>query len=188
MAANTASAAIPSPAAPRVRTHEGELILGEPIGRGGEGMVYAVVNRPEIAAKVYLQPQSPEKTAKLEAMVRLQSPILAGLTAWPQELLRPHGASDAVIGFLMPRIAAAQDIHTLYSPRSRKQSFPKADWRFLVRAASNLARAFAVVHDSGTVVGDVNHGSIMVTNQATVTLIDCDSFQITRDGATYLCT
>ena len=175
------------PAAPRVKTAANELTLGERIGKGGEGTVYAVINRPELAAKIYHLPLSPDKVAKLRVMVGLNSLNLEGLTAWPLEILFSLEAADQVVGFIMPRIAVAQDIHTLYSPRSRKNSFPNADWRFLVRAASNLARAFAVVHETGTVIGDVNHSSIVVSNQAIVTLIDCDSFQITSDGATFLC-
>ncbi|MDI9408221.1 MAG: hypothetical protein QM523_03135 [Candidatus Pacebacteria bacterium] len=195
------TAMVPPPAAnpelpPRVRNGTGELILGERLGRGGEGTVYAVVNRPELAAKVYHQPLSAEKIAKLRVMVGLNSFNLEGLTAWPLELLASldppdspdsPDSPDQTVGFIMPRIAVAQDIHTLYSPRSRKNSFPNADWRFLVRAASNLARAFAVVHETGTVIGDINHSSIVVSNQAIVTLIDCDSFQITNEGASYLC-
>ena len=33
---------------------------------------------------------------------------------------------------------------------------------FLIHTAANIARAFAVVHESGQVIGDVNHGNIVV--------------------------
>jgi DNA-binding helix-hairpin-helix protein with protein kinase domain len=65
--------------------------------------------------------------------------------------------------------------------------FPRADWRFLVRAATNIAKAFAVVHDADCVIGDVNHGSIMVAEDATVRLIDCDSFQVNTPARRFLC-
>lgn len=52
---------------------------------------------------------------------------------------------------------------------------------------TNVARAFAVVHENGHVIGDVNHANIFVSEQATVMLIDCDSFQITTNGRRYLC-
>jgi DNA-binding helix-hairpin-helix protein with protein kinase domain len=87
----------------------------------------------------------------------------------------------------MPRIAGCKDIHKLYSPKSRKTEFPTADFRFLLSVATNVARAFGVVHQNNCVIGDVNHGSITVAQNATVTLIDCDSFQVVINGHNYLC-
>jgi len=48
-------------------------------------------------------------------------------------------------------------------------------------------RAFAVVHESGHVIGDVNHGNLVVAADATVKLIDCDSFQVNGKGRRWLC-
>ncbi len=87
----------------------------------------------------------------------------------------------------MPRVDGHKDIHTLYSPRSRKAEFPNADWRFLIRAAANTARAFAAIHETGCVIGDVNHGGVCVSDKATVRLIDCDSFQVTVGTRRFLC-
>src|SRR5208337_3469303 len=75
----------------------------------------------------------------------------------------------------------------LYGPKLRLQRFPKADWRFLARAAGNTARVFNVVHSAGHVIGDVNHGNLVIGQDATVRLIDCDSFQITAAGKTWFC-
>ena len=80
-----------------------------------------------------------------------------------------------------------KDIHHLYGPKSRVRDFPRADWRFLVRASANIARAFAVVHDADCVIGDVNHGSILIGEDATVSLIDCDSFQVNTPTQRFLC-
>jgi DNA-binding helix-hairpin-helix protein with protein kinase domain len=87
----------------------------------------------------------------------------------------------------MPKFSGRKDVHRLYSPKSRRVDFDKADWRFLVRAAANTARAFAVVHETGCVIGDVNHGSVLVAPDMTVRLIDCDSFQVVSPGRRYLC-
>jgi DNA-binding helix-hairpin-helix protein with protein kinase domain len=43
------------------------------------------------------------------------------------------------------------------------------------------------VHDANCVIGDVNHGSIMVAEDATVSLIDCDSFQVSTPSHRFLC-
>jgi len=57
----------------------------------------------------------------------------------------------------------------------------------VVRAAANVARAFAQLHSRGHVLGDVNHGNALVGNDGTVVLIDCDSFQIRNGIRTYTC-
>ncbi len=156
------------------------VILGRELGRGGEGAVYPVQSAPDLVAKIYLKLPTPLKAEKLRSMARRASPALLRVAAWPVDVLA-DGAGN-VRGFLMPRVSAREDVHELYSPKSRRRAFPSADFRFVVRVATNIARAFAQVHAIGHVVGDVNHGNALVGRDGTVVLIDCDSFQI-RDGA-----
>jgi DNA-binding helix-hairpin-helix protein with protein kinase domain len=170
---------------PQVRDRGGHVPLGEELGRGGEGSVYEVVNRSDVVAKVYHKPIAAEKAAKIEAMATMKTDRLLSLTAWPVELLHTPGGDPC--GLLMPKVSGHKDIHHLYSPKSRKVEFPNADWRFLIRAAANTARAFAVIHDAGCVIGDVNHGGVTVSDKATVKLIDCDSFQVSACGQKFLC-
>ncbi|MGE3424782.1 MAG: hypothetical protein AB7N24_22255 [Dehalococcoidia bacterium] len=109
-------------------------------------------------------------------MATAASPALLSIAAWPIDLLTDK--RGAVRGFVMPRVVARRDIHELYSPKSRAEAFPEADFRFLAHVGANIARAFAVVHEQGHVLGDVNHSNLLVGPDATVMLIDCDSFQI----------
>jgi len=153
--------------------------LGRELGRGGEGAVFPVVGMPDLVAKIYLKPPTPLKVEKLRSMARRASPSLLRVAAWPVDVLTDE--AGAVRGFLMPKVSAREDVHELYSPKSRRRAFPGVDFRFLVRAAANIARAFAQVHAVGNVIGDVNHGNALVGRDGTVVLIDCDSFQI-RDG------
>jgi len=169
----------------KVRSTSGILVLGKELGRGGEGSVYEIVGQPEVVAKLYHKPIGDERAEKIEVMASMRTEGLTALTAWPLELLRNTGGAPC--GFSMPRVSGHKDIHNLYSPRSRKIEFPTADWRFLVRASVNVAKAFAELHASGCVIGDINHGGIAVSNKATVRLIDCDSFQIISRGHQFLC-
>ena len=162
------------------------LRLGKELGRGGEGAVYLLHGRPELVAKLYHEPPAPTKAAKLATMVRKRSERLLRLAAWPVETAH-DGRGGPVIGLLMPKITGYQPIHELYTPKSRLAHFPDADWRFLVHASANTARAFAVIHEHGHVIGDVNHGNVVVSREATVKLIDCDSFQVTDGWQRYLC-
>lgn len=170
---------------PQVSGKNGPVRLGALLGKGGEGAVYEVAGRPDRVAKIYLKDVTPERADKLVAMQGLLTPRLAALTAWPDEVLR--GGNGKVVGFLMPNLRGSKDIHTLYGPKSRLAEFPQADWRLLVRAALNTARAFAVLHESGCLVADVNHGGIRVAPDATVKLIDCDSFQVSSGQRTFVC-
>ena len=117
-------------------------------------------------------------------MAAIRTASLATLAAWPLDLLLSAGGQPC--GFLMPRVTGHKTIHTLYTPKSRKNDFPEADWKFLIRSATNVARAVAIVHEHGCVIGDINHGSILVSPKATVKLIDCESFQVVAQGRRFL--
>ena len=45
----------------------------------------------------------------------------------------------------------------------------------------------ASVHATGCVIGDVNHSGFLVSEKATITLIDSDSFQVVAAGKSFLC-
>lgn len=172
---------------PKVYGEDGRpVLLGAELGRGGEGKVFEIVGDDNHVAKIYHKHPSPERSTKLAAMVRHRSEILLKIASWPVELLH-DSPTGPVSGLRMPRISAYKQIHTLYGPKSRLAEFPHATWKFLVHAAANVARALAVIHEHGHVVGDINHGNILVSEQATVRLIDCDSFQITDGSLTYRC-
>lgn len=170
-----------------VYTSSGSPIrLGREIGRGGEGVVYEIEGRAEQVAKLYLSPVDSQKTAKLQTMVRKQTDALTKLAAWPSDLLlkAPKGR---VTGLLMKKVTGFRPIHELYTPKSRLLDFPRANWPFLVHVAANVARAFALVHSCGVVIGDVNHGNILVNEAGITALIDCDSFQVLNNGQKFIC-
>jgi DNA-binding helix-hairpin-helix protein with protein kinase domain len=80
-----------------------------------------------------------------------------------------------------------REIHQLYGPAYRRIYYPSADWSFLVLAARNLANAIETIHAHNHVIGDLNEGNVVVSARSTVTLIDCDSFQLQINGHVYPC-
>jgi len=166
------------------------VLLGRKLGEGGEGVVYESRDQGDLVAKLYHERILREKgsvlAAKLAAMLNLRTDRLLKLSAWPAETLHER-SGGRLVGFLMPRVAGHKDVHVLYGVKSRLAEFPEARWPFLITAAANAARAFRVVHEHGHVIGDVNHGSVLVSGRATVTLVDCDSFQISAGGQLYHC-
>jgi DNA-binding helix-hairpin-helix protein with protein kinase domain len=143
------------------------------------------VRRGPLVAKVYHNPVTSEKVGKLEAMCRIATPELTRVAAWPTTLLR-DSPTGRVVGFLQPR-ATGREIHELYGYQSRDRLFPKADWRFLIHAAMNCAAAVETVHAHGHVIGDVNSKNVWVRETATISLVDCDSFQVVDGNRRYLC-
>ncbi len=159
--------------------------LGAELGRGGEGTVFDLPGYAGYAAKLYAKPPTQARADKIYAMTGLAQPRLLTLAAWPVATL--HDAKGQLTGFGMPKIIGHRPVFQLYGPKLRLQHFPKADWRFLVHAAANAARAFKLVHDAGHVIGDVNHGNLVVGPDAMVRFIDCDSFQVEAEGRRWLC-
>ena len=166
----------------RTRT---SICLGQELGRGGEGAVFAIDGQENLVAKIYSVSPDARKVQKLTAMAKAANSSLLGIAAWPVDLLTDN--RGLVRGFVMRRVIARRDIHELYSPKSRSEAFPETDFRFLVHVGANIARAFAVVHAQGHVLGDVNHGNLLVGPDGTVMLIDCDSFQTGNEAQVFTC-
>jgi DNA-binding helix-hairpin-helix protein with protein kinase domain len=148
---------------------------GDRIGRGGEGAVYAVTESPQLAVKVYYHPDA-QREAKIGAIVQAQLGKRCREVAFPLDIV--HHANGRFAGFIMSRATDRHPIHEVIANGSRRQFFPDADWRFLVRVALNVARTVANAHGAGVVIGDINSAGFLVSPQALVTLIDADSFQI----------
>lgn len=155
--------------------------LGERVGRGGEGEVFVLADRPDQAIKLYGRPDD-RRREKIEAMVAAGLSTRSDLVAFPLAVVQ--GPGGAFAGFAMRMVRGHKPLFELYAPGARKVAFPDADYRFLVRAAANVAVAVAKVHEAGAVVGDINHSGILVSDKATAALIDADSFQF---GERYLC-
>lgn len=162
-----------------------ELHVGKRIGKGGEGEVFVLTNLPGYAVKAYLPTVVASREAKIKAMVDANLHASLNTVAFPTKVVADK--KGAFVGFLMRLVAEHKEIHELQTPSSRLRHFPNADYRFLVRTAINVARVFGQVHSAGCVIGDINQRSILVSQQATVALIDTDSFQVIQKGQQYLC-
>jgi len=74
--------------------------LGGELGRGGEGSVVAVADRPKLVAKLYHKPLDAEHEAKLRAMTALQTDRLLKLAAWPVDTLHRQPGGP-IVGLLL---------------------------------------------------------------------------------------
>ena len=165
---------------------DGKVVsIGQRIGKGGEGEVYALANDPTRAIKFYTVADGAAREPKISAIVRMGLAGKSSLIAFPLAIARDQAGNFK--GFVMHLVRDHKPIFELYAPQARKQHFPAADYRFLARAAVNTARAVAAVHETGCVIGDINHSGILVSENAKVALIDADSFQLLDGSQRYLC-
>ncbi|MAS95802.1 MAG: hypothetical protein CMO55_21575 [Verrucomicrobiales bacterium] len=160
-------------------------LVAELIGRGGEGEVYGIKGRLGIAVKIYNPNLRTRREEKVRAMVGEGLAVKTDLVAYPDEVVTDRRGS--FLGFSMRLVSGYRPLHELYSPKSRQRYFPKADYRFIVHAARNVARAIGKVHQTGCIIGDLNHSGVLVAQEATVALIDADSFQFSLNGNSFPC-
>lgn len=182
---------LPSPASTYFRINRNQeriyVPLGSEIARGGEGAIYPVENDTGYIAKIFLK-DALIRSAKIEAMVRNpprhlpyfgNAPIRI---AWPiASLFRlDQHQQPQRVGFIMAYVNMRQSVPLLklYNVRDRIQTYPQFTWRNLLQTAHNLADIVADLHARGYVIGDLNESNILVSQDADVTVIDCDSMQV----------
>lgn len=169
---------------------------GKLLGKGGQGEVFAVPSHPGQVYKQYTADtlaKDPTLPQRLHAMIAASPPERVEpaskhmLLAWPEAVVLDDGRFS---GFLMPVVdmASTVELHRVTNPSDRRQASGSSawiagfTWKYLVRTAANLAQATRVLHDGATVIGDFNLKNVRVSDHALVTLIDCDSMQITDPG------
>ncbi|GIF26673.1 hypothetical protein BJ973_001120 [Actinoplanes tereljensis] len=171
----------------------------KPLGRGGQGEVFEVLSDPAMVCKVYFGPtlaKEPTLPDRLAAMVHSKPGGRTDssghlLLGWPEAAVQDNGR---FAGFLMPKVDMRNtvELHRVTNPSDRRRAggwIKGFTWQYLVRTAANLAHATGVLHNSGTVIGDFNLKNVLVSDRALVTLIDCDSMQVTdvATGKRFFC-
>lgn len=169
-------------------------LSSEPLGRGGEGSVYAVLSHSiagippaeKLVAKIYHKPEEENRRAKLKAMVT--APVSDKAVAWPQAIVLDQ--NKVFLGYLMIKLERASNREWLYlaNAKERNRVAPDFDTRYAFMAIRNLAAAILAVHGARHLVGDINESNIFVNADASVLIVDSDSMQI-KDarGVLYPC-
>jgi DNA-binding helix-hairpin-helix protein with protein kinase domain len=173
------------------RTRE-TIELGPVLARSGQGSVYRTTD-PNVLAKIYNTALESERFDKLKVMLDFapEDPTIETLQhisiAWPNDILLD--GVGVPIGFLMPYIQNARELTHVYNASLRLQFAPRFNWYYLHHTAFNYASAVNAIHSKGYVVGDIKPQNILVNSRALISIIDCDSFQVTspRSGLRYRC-
>jgi DNA-binding helix-hairpin-helix protein with protein kinase domain len=110
-------------------------------------------------------------------MTQICNEELKKYTAWPISLLH-KGKKGEICGYVMSRVFNYEQINMLYSHYYRKFFFPRANWKFIIRAATNLAISCSVIRRYGFIIEDTDEVNVLVNDHAEIKLIDCGSFRI----------
>ena len=172
-------------------------LADSPLGRGGEGSVYAVESTSsnslgsaaELVGKIYHDDPTKQAEREAKCVAMLQSVPKTDSIVW--NLGNLYTAEGKFAGFLMKRFQP--DVYKTFMEvahtRHRRKKFPKWSVMHSLLMARNLAVAIDAVHTAGHKVGDINESNVLVASDATVKIIDADSVQIgTPNGDTYPCT
>lgn len=147
------------------------------IGSGAGGVVYTYPHRDQFCMKLYYDP-TPALDRRYQGLRRMP-PVdweaqAGAFLSWPRFDLRDDDLR--LRGFVMDR-AAGQPLYGLLDPRIRDDVLDAPTWATLLVVAERVARMMARIHVGGLVIGDVSPANILVDHDATVTFIDCDSYQ-----------
>ena len=166
---------------PVTRLYSGAGHLVEPgkaLGRGGEGAVHDIVGRPGFVAKITIRRSVPTRRSNWKGWPGKPIPACWKLPPGRWTYCAPSRPVRSVASSC-PRSAAIRKSTACTVPRTASGPSRKTDWSFLIHAARNLASAFETIHARGHVIGDVNPGNVVISAQALVKLIDCDSSRST---------
>lgn len=174
------------------RGRRSKLTVGEQLGYGGAGNVYAVEGNPRRCVKIFRADLSDEAARKLVEITASKCAILASraergevddeAAAWPIALVfepgTPLDEPRGAVGYLMERIDGRSLVDL--SSSAELSLWDRA------RLAFGLSQRVAGLHGSGTdpadqqvVVGDVDLANAMYDfRTGSVRLVDADSFQI----------
>lgn len=154
----------------------GPLTIGKLIGSGGEGAVYDDRNDSGMVIKVlHQQHATPERAAKLRAMCD-NPPQNARALSWPNVL----ETDSSGLRYRMPKASRGAGTAYRFISANERRQLPKGqqEYEYRTRLGVRIAEAFRWLHTINVRIGDVNPSNILVSDDGSVMLIDCDSFQI----------
>ena len=175
--------------------HQAPVLLdAQPLGQGGEGIVYRAKSRylkGNYVAKIY-HPQelTPQREIKVKYLIE-NTPEFAGANSaiFPEEPL--YDKDQKFVGFLMKQTVNQVDITSLCSLKPsakldkswhyKYHRYSKLGTHSRIRVCYNIAQAFHQLHQTKQFVFvDIKPENIKLTYEGEVSLIDVDSIQIAK--------
>jgi len=172
-----------------IYTKEGQRLQLSDTGKsGGEGKIYSIKGNHYNCAKIFYEKVITEEL--IEKVLAMTTNVPDDPTwsiigyrsiAWPIEVVFFDNTKTKFAGYTMPYIDKKifRESHLYYDPTDRIREFGGTfTWKYLMTSAFNICNAVLAVHQRGHCVGDLRENNILVSPNALITLVDCDSFQI----------
>lgn len=171
--------------------HRKGLSLSLPhLGEGGEGAVYRLKERPDVAIKLFnpekIAKHGPQLREKLEVQIQLAPHLKCLPLSWP--LLSVFNNRHEWSGYAM-RTVSGKPLTLLANRQRIETHFPAFGRTHLVKVLISLLQTAHALHQHSIMIGDVNLNNFLCDpNNGQVSLIDCDSYQVTTpDGRHFPC-
>ena len=163
--------------------------LGKKLAEGGEGAVYPVLNNPDVLVKCYHQDIIAQRGQslqhKIDTMVSMRNSMEDMPIVWPR--LKVYSENGKWIGYAMRRAVGVPMVNMAHAMLYKKH-FPQMDRKKVVDYLCNLLVVIESLHKKHIFIGDFNLNNIFLDPKSSrVTLIDCDSYQISHQGQYHAC-
>jgi len=163
--------------------------IGDEIASGGEGAVHVLSAKPSVVVKLYhpelLVRRGEQLREKVDAMVGLRQRFDTPALAWPA--ISVYDEYGAWCGYAMRR-ASGVPLAKLAHPMLCRKHAPDLDRSDVVRYLVAIIKTLGSLHGTGVCLGDINLNNFLYDYATgTVTLIDCDSYQVMVEGRLFPC-
>ncbi|QNE14844.1 hypothetical protein [Pseudarthrobacter sp. NBSH8] len=151
----------------------GSLVLGAPLGEGGEGTVYEadLSTVVKIFDKDHLTRHRKEK---IELLVDRN--LRAKGLCIPSAVVR--NGNGEFVGYVMPKASGREFQRTVFNKRKFEREFPSWKKADLVDICISFLEKVQYLHSMNVILGDINPKNLMVDEKKNVFIIDADSWQL----------
>jgi len=155
-----------------------EIILGERLGKGGEGVVFELDTNQ--VAKIYHGGDKKNlelSKKKVQELLKMKA-SMDGI-CFPIESVFDN--KKTFIGYTMPKARVLSNrilTNTLFQPKLISEKFPRWDRVNLCNVSLNILKKFEYLHSHNVLMGDINGSNILVKDDEDVYFVDTDSYQI----------
>jgi len=182
---NKLASSLGTPLSSRQAVREGDALflkdgsrvtLRRVLATGGEGTIYELDDESSLC-KVYRQDKlTLDRQEKIEIM--LTRTVSDPMICWPRAAV--YDSDKVFRGFIMPR-ALGKPVplgHSLFLPAAFLKARPSWTRLNSARLAMTILQKIKRLHDMNVLIGDINPQNILMEDEKTIYLVDCDSYQI----------